>query len=195
MIYKKVSQKLHALARISKLMSTNKLRIIMKSFIESQFGYSPLLWLFHSRALNNRINKLHERALRLVYKDPQLSFQELLDKDKSVTIHHRNLQKLAIEMYKLKNNIAPTMMKSIFPETNNPYNLRSNNPFQSSNIHSVFHGTETISFRLPKTWQMVPDHIKQSQTLTEFKLKIENWVPSKCVCRLCKTYIPNLGFL
>ena len=63
---KKVSAKLHALARISNFMSQDKLRVLMKSFVESQFSYCPLIWMFHSRTLNNRINKLHERALRLV---------------------------------------------------------------------------------------------------------------------------------
>ena len=58
---KKVSAKLHALARISHFTSHDKLRLPMKSFIESQFSYCPLVWMFHSRALNNRINKLHER--------------------------------------------------------------------------------------------------------------------------------------
>ena len=66
---KKVSKKLHALRRISLYMHIDKLRIIMKAFIESQFGYCPLVWMFHSRTLNNRINALHEKALRLVYKD------------------------------------------------------------------------------------------------------------------------------
>ena len=65
-ICKKVSNKLHALARVSNYMSTHKLRIIMKAFIESQFQYCPLVWMFHSGTINNRINKLHERALRLV---------------------------------------------------------------------------------------------------------------------------------
>ena len=136
-ICKKVNVKLHALARISNLMSTNKLRIIMKSFIESQFGYCPLVWMFHSKTLNNKINKLHERVLRLVYKDYNLSFGELLIKDRSVTIHQRNLQKLAIEMYKLANNITPTLMKAILPELSNPYNLRSGNPFQTYNVRTV----------------------------------------------------------
>ena len=99
-ICKKASQKLHASARISNLTSKDKLRILMKAFIESQFGYCPLIWMFHSRTLNNRINRLHERTLRLVYKDSHLTCQELLHKDKSFSIHHRNLQKLAIEMYK-----------------------------------------------------------------------------------------------
>ena len=113
----KVSQKLHALARISNLMSTEKLRRIMKAFIDSQFGYCPLIWMFCSRTLNNRINHLHERALRLVYKDATLSFEELLIEDKTFSIHHRNLQKLATEMYKVINNLSPSFMHIIFPLT------------------------------------------------------------------------------
>ena len=98
--------KLHALARISTHLDSRKLRIIMKTFIDSQFNYCPLICIFHSRALNNKINILHKRALRIVYKNSNLSFQELLTLDKSVSIHHRNLQKLATEMYKIKNNIG-----------------------------------------------------------------------------------------
>ena len=79
----------------------------MKTFIESQFNYCPLLWMFCSRTLNNKINKLQERALRVVYKSDNLTFQQLLEKDKSFTIHERNLQKLAVEMYKVKNDISP----------------------------------------------------------------------------------------
>ena len=71
---KKANLKLHALARISHLMSQDKLRLLLKAFIESQFGYCPLVWMFHSRTLNNRVNKIHERALRLVYKDNKLTF-------------------------------------------------------------------------------------------------------------------------
>ena len=52
----------------------------MKAFVVSQFNYCPLLWMFHSRTLNNRINNLHERALRIVYKDDDSSFKELLVK-------------------------------------------------------------------------------------------------------------------
>ena len=59
-------------------MSTPKLRMILKAFTESQFSYCPLVWMVHSRTLNNRINSLYERALRLVYKDPKFSFEELL---------------------------------------------------------------------------------------------------------------------
>ena len=63
----------------------------MKAFVESQFGYCPLIWMFHSRGLNNKINRIHERALRITYKDKSSTFQELLEKDNSVSIHHRNI--------------------------------------------------------------------------------------------------------
>ena len=64
---KKASQKLDALVRIAHYMDFEKRRSLMKAFVISQFNYCPLIWMFHNRALNNRINKIHERALRLVY--------------------------------------------------------------------------------------------------------------------------------
>ena len=71
-ICNKANPKLHAPARIAKYLDTNKLKLIMKTFIESIFNYCPLTWMFHSRKLNNRINKLHERPLKIVYKNPSL---------------------------------------------------------------------------------------------------------------------------
>ena len=71
----------------------------MKAFIPSKFGYCPLVWMLHSRKLNSRVNKLHERALRIVYQDRASSSTELLVKDNSTTIHNRNIQLLATELF------------------------------------------------------------------------------------------------
>ena len=86
----------------------------MKSFIMSHFSYCPLVWLYLSRTLNSKINKLHERALRPACDDRQSTFEELLNIDKSVTIHHRNLQVLATELYKVHHGLAPELMNDIF---------------------------------------------------------------------------------
>ena len=141
------------------------------------------------------MNKLHERALKIVYKDSELSFEELLKLDNSFTIHQRNLQKLALEIYKVKNNLSPSFMKNIFTEHKKLYNLRNNPEFKTSYVHTVFNGTETITFRGPKTWALVPSHIKNSKSVSEFKDKIKYWEPVGCECRLCKVYVQDLGFI
>ena len=190
-ICKRASQKLNALARISRFMDIPKRKMIMKSFITSQFGYCPLIWMFHSRALNNKINSLHERALRITYGDTTSTFEQLLEKDNSVSIHHRNLQALATEMFKVANNMSPEILNEIFTQKIGPYNLS----FTSRQVHSVYHGTESLSFLGPKIWDLVPLEIKQSETLEIFKHKIKKWIPLQCPCRLCRTYLQNIGFI
>ena len=194
-LIRKGNQKLYALARISKYLDQAKLRILMKAFIESQFNYCPLVWMFHSRTMNNRINKLHERALRLVYKNSDLSFEELLCLDNSKTVHQRNLQRLAIEMYKVKNLIAPLPMQELFVPNNNPRGLRNRRFWNVPKVRTVAFGTETIRFRGPKIWEALPIHIQKAETLSVFKSKIKEYECIKCTCRLCKEFIPNLGFL
>ena len=86
---KKASQKLHALARIVNYIDLSKRKVLMKAFITSQFIYCPLIWMLHSRTLNNRINNIYEKALRLTYEDNKSSFKQLLEKDHSVTVHKK----------------------------------------------------------------------------------------------------------
>ena len=111
-VCKKASQKLNALSRLCSIITLDQRRCLMKSFFLSQFSYSPLVWMFHSRILNRKINNFHYRALRIVYRDEIPSFDELLAKDGSA--HHRNLQSLAIEMYEIFKGVAPSFMCNIF---------------------------------------------------------------------------------
>ena len=103
---KKAGRKLALLARLSKFMSFKQKRILMKTFVESQFGYCPFIWMFHSRKVNSKINYLQERPLRIVYNDYIISFEDLLKKDNSFKIHHENIQSLVIELFKVEKGIA-----------------------------------------------------------------------------------------
>ena len=115
--------KLHALSRVSKCMSLNKRRILMKYFIILQLNYCPLIWIIHNRGLNNKINHIHERALRIVYDGYSSTFEDLLNKYKSVTIHQRNQQ---LEVFKVKIGRSPIIMNEILTFLkNNTYNLKS----------------------------------------------------------------------
>ena len=97
--------------------------------------------MFHSRSLNNKINRLHERCLRIIYNDKHSNFEELLVKDNSVSIHT-----LAIEIYKVANGICPEIMNDIFKlRENTHYILRGTSQFLVDPIHSVFNNSESAS--------------------------------------------------
>ena len=192
---KKASQKLHALARVSNLMSFRQRRIIMNAFISSQFCYCPLLWMCHSRLLNTQINKIHERVLRIVYKDNISSFEFLLEKSGSVKIHYRNLQYLAVEIYKALNNLSSPLMSELFRVKNMKYNLRNGSIPVSSNSKTECYGKGCISYLATIIWNQVPEEIKNSKSVNSFKKKIKQWIPENCPCTLCKTYIKNIGYI
>ena len=149
----------------------------------------------YSRNLNNKINRIHEQALRLVYQN-NLNFSEILDLDNSVTLHQKNLQDLVTEIYKVKHGIAPEIMKDIFELQNPSYNLRSScNQFRRENIKTVHYGLQSVRYLGPKIWELVPNNIKCSNSSSKFKKFIKSWKPEACPCRLCKTYNAQVRFI
>ena len=74
-------------------------RLIVNAFIFSHFGYIPLVWMFRSRKVNNCLNNIHDGALRIVYRDYESTFQQLLKQNKSVSTHQRDLQIVATEIF------------------------------------------------------------------------------------------------
>ena len=176
-------------------MSLEKRRIVMKTFVESQFNYCPLIWMLHSKTLNNKINLLHERALRIVYSDYKSSFNTLPENNGSFSVHHRNIQSLAIEIYKFLHGLSPAIMSGIIKLKRPPtYNLRIRQELYSINPKTVRYGTETISFLAPKIWAVVPQTIKNCTSLSSFKMNIRKWKPD-CPCHLCKCFLKHVGFI
>ena len=200
-ICKKASNKLNALSRLCAILPFYRRIMLMNAFFRSQFCYCPLVWMFHNRSINRRIDNLHYRALRIVYADQTSSFQELLVKDGSITVHHQNLQYLAIEMFKVTKGIAPTFMNDIFGKIDFksnrvPANTRSQSQFYNrGKTKTVNNGLETLRSLGPKLWDRIPEDMKQVETVSSFKIEIKKWTPVNCPCRLCRNYIPNLGYI
>ena len=169
--------------------------MLINAFSSLQFSYFPLVGCAIVIQINNKINRRHERCLRIVYNDKQSSFNELLEKDGSVSIHMRNIQILATEMYKLVNNLSPPIMNRVFKLNSDiPYNLRQISQFSTSSVKSVYHGTESISYLGPQIWDILPDDYKTIQNLDTFKIKIKKRKPENYPCSLCIIYIDR-GFL
>ena len=186
-------KKLTILARMANILSFRKMRLHIKSFFESQFAYRPFVWMLFHRTLNNRINKLYERALRTLYRYDISTFERLLTNEESVTMHDRNMQRLVIEMYKV--NIFPCPIAEFVTKRNMHYKIRGESDFERKRFNNVLCGAETLRILGHKIWDIVPNDIKLSTSLSIFKSRIKNWSNIRCPCRLCKDYTPNLGFL
>ena len=131
----------------------------------------------------------------MIYTDKQSSFKMFLEKDISVSIHDRNIQCLATEMYKVSNGLSPPVISNIFTQKIcYPYNLRLNSQFFRPLVRSVFHGTESISYLGPIIWDIPLGSYKNLPNFSVFKNRIKKWEPEKCPCGLCKTYISRVDF-
>ena len=154
----------------------------MNTFFDSQFRYCPLIWMCHSRTNKRKIDRLHERCLRIIYNNKQSSFRELLENDSSI---------LATEMYKVSNNFLSPHMNEIFEVRNeHPFNLRQKSQFFGPLVKSVYHRHESLSYLGPKIWDILQNIYKNIDGLQKFKKPIKKCKPDNCPCRICKKYIP-----
>ena len=184
-------QKLRALSWLS----PNKKRILFKMFVTFQFNDCPLVWMCHSWTFN-RINNIHHRTRRILYQDKKSSFEKLLQKDKSVSVHMKNLQHLATEIFKIKKSLSPIIMHEVFNlQENESYNLRKGIHLAGRNMHIALFGTDTISSSGPNLWKLISDKIKHALILSTFKAKDKSWTISNCPCRLCKILVKDLDFV
>ena len=151
--------------------------------------------MFCSRTSDNMINKVHERALRVILGDDLSDFEFLLQNYKDICSHHKSIQSLKIDIFKIKNELAPPIMNSMFERRNKSYNLHDFQQFFTEIKITVHYGLETLSYWSPQLWSLLPENIKEIQSFEIFKRKVKNWIFNDCLCRLCKPYLQNIGFL
>ena len=131
--------------------------------------------MFHGTQINNKINKLHERALRVVYNDTITTFEELLVKDKTFTIHHKNIQSLAVEMYKAVNNYPEKILGNFLQEiiTITIFALYKNQQFQVSILSLKV--LNSISYFGSVTWNSIPAELTGINPFQVFESQIKVW--------------------
>ena len=195
-ICQKANGKVSALARMVKIIPFAEKRFLMNTFIDSIFSFCPLVWMFCTAGMNRKMNHIQERALRLVYEDYVTSFEQLLIKNESVTMHQKNIQRVAILMYKVKHDLCPSFIKDIFQCREKVHNTRLNSHFLRPSVSTVSWGDLSLRIFGPVVWdKMIPDEFKKIESFPDFKEKIKTWVPKDCPCKLCKEYVQGLGYV
>ena len=168
------------------LSTVEKAKILADAFINSQFNYAPLIWMFAGKTSINKICRIHHRTLQVIHIDYQMSYDELLEINKDVTIHQKHLRILALEVFKSVMHVNPEFMWNYFNENTIPYNLRNGNRLILPPARSVKFGLNSLTFRGSLLWNNLPAKLKICQTVDEFKVELKRLGKIHCTCTVCR---------
>ena len=176
---RKSGGQLNALNRLNAYLSMDSRKLSVNSFVMSNFNYCPLIWNFCNANLATKIEKIQERALRLINND-QSSYETLLENYGKCTIRVRTLRLLATEIFKTLNNKNPSYLKGIFEINQNRTSERFKYNIKSQLFKRVRYGKKSLRVLGPVLWNSLPNDIKSSNSLYQFKIKIHNWGNTNC---------------
>ena len=160
--------KLYALRRIRKYLTLDKAKLLGNAFIDSQFNYAPLIWMFCHKGTYLKMQKTHHKSLKVIYQF-DASYDDLLQLSNSVSLHQRHLRFLLTEIYKSTCTLNPQFMWSYFKYRKVPYNLRRGPVLFIPPARSAIHGTNSAHFLESLIWNRLPNLVKSSRSLSEFK--------------------------
>ena len=186
MLYRRVSYKLHALRRIRKYLTLEKSKLLYNAFINNQFNYASIIWMFCRKQDYLEVEKIHYKALKIVYNSNEC-YEELLIQNNEVSIHQKQLRALATEIYKSLTDVNPDFMKNYFSIKEIPYSLRNGSALKIPSARSTYYGINSNHFRACVLWNKLPNSLKESQSLPEFKNKIKTIGKIDCSCTICRS--------
>ena len=132
----------------------------------------------------------------LLINDGHSSYDKLLNLDNSALIHHKNLQTLAIEIFRLYTGSATDILNKVFPlKPPSNYNLRNQQEFTIWPMKTVHYRLNSLAYLGPKIWELLPNNVKILKSVEAFQSKIKSWIPENCSCRICEPYIYQVGFI
>ena len=173
---RKVSRRLNTCLSREQAMKLCNTVIISRS----SFNYCPLVWMFCGKDANHKVDSTHKRVLRVLHNDYDSSFNTLLEKSDTVTIHIKNLQKLMLEIYKSMNQLNPSYIWHLHERKEIQYDLRTKHLWKLPITMTIKFGMESLSFRGSLLWNNLNDEIMELPTVASFKTKIKTWTGETC---------------
>jgi hypothetical protein len=185
-ICRKAGNQINALARLSRVLNIDSKLAIFRSFVRANFTYCSLVW--HNCGVRNshKLEKLQERALRFVYLDFSSSYDELIRRADTTTLHLGRIHTLVTEVYKSINHLNPTYVQEMFSVKNVTHNFRSSQILNVPRVKSTTFGIHSLRYQGARLWNLLPEEYKKANTLKSFKSKIRSWPGEVCKCKVCR---------
>jgi hypothetical protein len=181
---KRAAGQLNFLSRHQKFLNQNSKKVVIESFILANFNYCPLVWHFCTSESLKKLERIQERALRLLLNDYQSDYETLLEKSNKPTLQIRRIKLLATEIFKTINDLNPSYMKEIF-ELNTRRNAGVNKLVVQSQ-KSMNYGSYSLRSLGPRIWNKLPTSIRNLNEPSTFKELITSWAGPTCRCSCCK---------
>ena len=158
---------------------------IFNAFILSNFNYCPIVWHFCGTGSMRKMEKIQERALRLMYADCRSSYEELLRRSNQTTLHIRRLRIVALEVFKSVHQLNPVFMHNMFTCKETSYELRDPHQLVMPAFSTIRYGKNTFSYQGAHVWNVLPVDFKQVCDVDDFKKMLKVWEGAKCLCSMC----------
>ena len=175
-ISKSASSQLNALIRLKPFLGSSEIKVLIDSFILSNFDYCSIAWFFSSAKFLNNVENLQRRALRILFNDYHSSYEELLKKSGKATINLQSYRILCTENFKILSNLNPVFLKNIFlsREIERPVQNKYKLNLAIPKRNQVKFGFKSLKYLGPTIWNTLPHHIKSSKNLKNLKKKKRN---------------------
>ena len=179
----KSAGQLNALIRLKKYLRFEERKVLINSFIYSNFNYCPLVWHFCSKESTKKIENIQKRALRFLLEDYESDYETLLKKSGKCTMEIKRIRSLALEIFKTLHDLNPSFMKNLIEIR---VNLgKRNNDLMIPFRNTVKFGDKSIRCLGPHIWNSLPNEIRSESSYEKFKSFINSWFGPKCKCNFC----------
>ena len=183
-ICSKASKGIRCLHRIRGYLDQKQALVLYNSYIQSNFNYCPLVWMFCSKTTYKMIDSIQKRALRALYLDYDKSMEDFLMIDGIDTIHV--IRALLVHVYKIFHSLNPSFMRNIFVSKFAPYSLPNIELLELPESKTVQYGVNSLTFRSAILWNKLPASFKEAKSLPEIKGKLKSCSIFHCTCSMCK---------
>ena len=189
-ICKKTSQQVRVVTRLPKLIPTNAKLALYKAAILPHMTYCSTVWHFCKCTDTHKLEHIQECALRAIYRDWYISYEQLLKWVNLPTLRNRRLLDITIIMYKVKYDICPTYISDLFVKNQSKYNLRIKE-FEIPGFNTINYGKNSVRYIASVLWAKLPEYLRNSPSLSSFKgsvrkLNLEDIIRKDCYCSFCK---------
>ena len=168
-----------------KYLTLDKVKLLGNAFIDSQFNYAPLTWMFCHKATYLKMQKIHRKSLKVIYQS-DTCYDDLLQLSNSMSLHERHLRFLLTEIYRSNDTLNPEFMWSYFKYRKVPYNLRRGPVLLIPPARSTIYGTNPVHFLGSLIWNGLPNLVKSIRSISEFKKVIQKIGNIDCGCMICR---------